>query len=984
MSFRVFVEQVRSRSDITDVVGAHVELRPSGSTLKGLSPFHPEKTPSFVVWPATQTWHDFSNGGSLGGDVFTFVQEREKVDFKEAVFRLAGRAGIPLPAPHDESHARELEALVERRDVERLLTAAADYYHRHLPANIREESFKQHYGFTDEVVDSFKLGWADGGLFAHLREGMGASREAALKTGLFVQLPGGHVEDFFRERLVFPYWKDGRVVYFIARATQYTGDEEWEKAKYKKLLTHSERHPYVSPTVRNDYFYNEDAARKADTLLITEGVTDCISAMQAGIPCLSPATTRFRKQDIPRLLKLTRDARRVVICNDAEASGAGEAGARETAAALWAEGREACVALLPRPQGTEKVDVNALVASQGAATLHEVLGRARAYPEYLLDGIPESAPKADLDKALAPLLASLQQCTAVRADVVLDAISAKFGLRRRALNANLKGVVAEKEAAAMAQRRASAARPEINVGNRQLWAIVTEARQAVVQANARRMRAASTQGFANEAAPLFVRGNALVQLAQPEKEAPILSEMTEAAVYGVLLREATWVAEVEGRPHSVFPPKDVARDFLAYPPPGLPSVEAVITTPVFGQDGKLLLTPGLHPEDRLWLEPAPALHLGAVSERPTPEEVAAARALFSDDVFVDFPFAHPSDKAHALAAVLLPFVRRMIEGCTPLHVVEAPAVGSGKGLLCDLVSWVATGRAFAIGTLPENEEEIRKTLTAELALARPLILLDNANEKATLSSAALAAMLTSTSWTDRLLGKTQKLTLPNTAMWMLTGNNPKLSKDIARRSVRIRIDPKLDRAWTRSRFKHDPIILWVKEHRSELVRAALTLVQAWIAAGRPLGRERLGSFEHWAAVMGGLLNVAGVEGFLGNLDELYANADVEGESWREFVQAWWGAHGTAEVLVSSLNELCEKDELMLQVRGEGGSRSQQSRLGRALQTARDRVFGDLRVVVRNQDRKKRTMYALQKLGGEPEVNADMAAAEVDEVDPWAE
>ncbi|WNZ60884.1 hypothetical protein QEG98_33935 [Myxococcus sp. MxC21-1] len=135
--------------------------------------------------------------------------------------------------------------------------------------------------------------------------------------------------------------------------------------------------------------------------------------------------------------------------------------------------------------------------------------------------------------------------------------------------------------------------------------------------------------------------------------------------------------------------------------------------------------------------------------------------------------------------------------------------------------------------------------------------------------------------------------------------------------------------------------------------------------------------------MGGLLKVAGVEGFLDNLDELYANADVEGESWREFVQAWWAAHGAEEVLVSTLNELCEKDELMLQVRGEGGPRSQQSRLGRALQTARDRVFGDLRVVVRNQDRKKRTMYALQKLAGELEVNTATTPEETTEVDPWA-
>jgi len=140
----------------------------------------------------------------------------------------------------------------------------------------------------------------------------------------------------------------------------------------------------------------------------------------------------------------------------------------------------------------------------------------------------------------------------------------------------------------------------------------------------------------------------------------------------------------------------------------------------------------------------------------------------------------------------------------------------------------------------------------------------------------------------------------------------------------------------------------------------------------------LGSFEHWAAVMGGLLQVAGVEGFLGNLEEMYANADEEGEMWREFTLAWWEEHGSAEVYTSGLNELCERHDLMGDVRGDGTARSQQSRLGRALQGARDRVFGDLQVVLRNQDRKKKAVYALRLVSGAVPGGLN----ETDGVDPW--
>jgi len=221
---------------------------------------------------------------------------------------------------------------------------------------------------------------------------------------------------------------------------------------------------------------------------------------------------------------------------------------------------------------------------------------------------------------------------------------------------------------------------------------------------------------------------------------------------------------------------------------------------------------------------------------------------------------------------------------------------------------------------------------------------------------------------------------------MLTGTNPKMSRDIARRSVRIRIDPKTDRAWLRSEFKHDPLLDWVKRHRGELVHAALVLVQAWLAAGRPLSRARLGSFEQWAKVIGGVLEVAGIEGFLGNATELYEYADIEGQAWREFTQAWWDAHGQTPLHASTLAELCEKQELMSQVRGDGNARSQQTRLGRAVHSARDRIFDGLQVVVESPDRKKRTLYALRRVdpgasAGAAESGTNGGFADVPSADP---
>ncbi len=436
--FRSIIEEVRQRTDLAALIGDDVGLRPAGSVLKGRSPQRPDKDPSLVVWPHSQTWRDFSGGGSEGGDCFDYVMRRDGIGFMEALRLLAANSGVNMPGASDPEIEKELEHLVERRRIEGLLTRAAEYYHRVLPTKIREDSYRDRYGFTDETVNELQLGWADGHLGQHLIEDLGASKEDALATGLLVRRANGELCDFFSDRLVFPYWKRGRVVYFIARATEHTGDEPWEKAKYKKLLTHSDRHPYVSRHVVNSTFYNEDAAQSADELLITEGVTDCISARQAGIACVSPVTVRFRHKDIPKLMELTRGVSRIVICNDAEESGAGEEGALETAGALQAEGRDVRVGVLPRPDDKNKMDINELVRDQGPDGLRTVLDSARRYPEFLIERVPADTPKADLGERLKPVVAVIRSCEPLLREACTDLLRDRFKLKAATLKALFK------------------------------------------------------------------------------------------------------------------------------------------------------------------------------------------------------------------------------------------------------------------------------------------------------------------------------------------------------------------------------------------------------------------------------------------------------------------------------------------------------------------------------------------------------------------
>ncbi|MBF0095588.1 MAG: toprim domain-containing protein, partial [Alphaproteobacteria bacterium] len=435
---------------------------------------------------------------------------------------------------------------------------------------------------------------------------------------------------------------------------------------------------------------------------------------------------------------------------------------------------------------------------------------------------------------------------------------------------------------------------------------------------------------------LFRCGARLSWVERDDDGHPMPVALTEDRVRHILARLVTWLKKAKtGDLVPAYPPAGALKDVLATPDPNVPVLAGVVAVPVFGGDGKLITTPGYHPSSRLLYEPPTGFTLPPVPASPSSAEIAAARSLLLDDLLGDFPFTGEAERAHALALLLLPFVRPMISGPTPLHLIEKPSPGTGASLMVEAIAQITTAAPASIMVESREEEEWRKRLTAKLRQAPTLLLIDNLTRR--LDSASVAAAITSTNWEDRILGRSETARLPVRCAWIATGNNPQVSNEIARRSVRIRLDARVDQPWRRDGFRHANLTTWVSGRRSHLIVACLTLVQAWIRAGRPHHARSIGGFESWAATLGGILDVAGVPGFLGNLEEMYEAADAEGGIWRTFVSAWWERFGAQGVGIADLYAIALDCEPPLSL-GDGSERSQRTRLGRALARMRDRMF----------------------------------------------
>src|SRR5207249_12259167 len=158
--------------------------------------------------------------------------------------------------------------------------------------------------------------------------------------------------------------------------------------------------------------------------------------------------------------------------------------------------------------------------------------------------------------------------------------------------------------------------------------------------------------------------------------------------------------------------------------PGIPPLRGIVESPTFTKDGVISVTPGYQPVSRVWFH-AGSVIVPEVPEAPSDADIATAKALLLDELLADFPFADEASRVHAVAMLVLPVVRELIDGPTPLHAVDAPTAGSGKGLLTNSVARIHTGRGMQMTARPRPEEECRQVLTRLLLTVSRLLTLDN-------------------------------------------------------------------------------------------------------------------------------------------------------------------------------------------------------------------------------------------------------------------
>ena len=394
---------------------------------------------------------------------------------------------------------------------------------------------------------------------------------------------------------------------------------------------------------------------------------------------------------------------------------------------------------------------------------------------------------------------------------------------------------------------------------------------------------------ANSPPWIFVRSGSLCRVAVDEEGTPRAHPLDEHGVKFVLERAADFyevrVRKKKVEEDVVSPTGAVVQDFMNLLEwPGLPPLAGITESPALLRDNTLLTEAGYDPASRLYYVPAPGFTLPSIPETPGPEEVRAAAALLAE-LFQDFPFDGEASRANTIAALLTAVLRPMIPGPCPLGIFDKPQAGTGATLIARTISALALGREAQLQTPPGSEEEWGKVILTLLIAGRPIVIFDNLEGK--MYAGALAACLTSHIFAGRLLGVNREASVPNRAVWLATGNNVQLGGDLPRRCYWIRMDAKTARPWQREGFTHE-LPGWALQERGQILAAIFTLARAWLQAGRPVpGQEipRLGSFEGWRDTIGGILQVAGIPGFLGNLEAMYELSDQDTQQWEAFLAA---------------------------------------------------------------------------------------------------
>lgn len=406
------IDQIRSANDIVDVISERIQVKRAGRNYRALCPFHQEKTPSFNINPERQIYHCFGCGA--GGNVITFLMEHDKIGFLDAVRELADRAGIRLPARGGPGEGATDDPVYAANAM------ALDYFRRSLRSDggRAARDFVHDRGLSDEVVDTFALGYAPAGWDGLLRAGgeAGFASSALEEAGLVVARDGGGHYDRFRDRFMFPLLASGgRAVGFGGRSL---GDQE------PKYLNSPETRVYHKGRFLYGLAEARTAMRLAREVILVEGYMDLLTLHEAGFRnVVASAGTALTPEQAK---VLARYADKVFVAYDGDAAG--------IAAAVRASEALVCLGLKVRvasfPEGS---DPDSFLREAGPEALRERLSGALDFIDFLVAcGPTETAEDREVTaRRLIDVVARVED--PLVADLMLEKIAAALSIRRSAV-----------------------------------------------------------------------------------------------------------------------------------------------------------------------------------------------------------------------------------------------------------------------------------------------------------------------------------------------------------------------------------------------------------------------------------------------------------------------------------------------------------------------------------------------------------------------
>ena len=365
-------EEIRSRSDIVEVIGGYLHLQKAGKDYKGVCPFHPDTRPSLSVSPTLQIYKCYSCGE--GGDVFKFVQKIDNLEFVEALEQLAKRAGIAF-----DRRALSPELQSKREQMRTVVTIAQDFFRERLRQNPDAQSYLQGRSIVEASISQWDIGYAPGqwDALSNYLERRHASLPVAAELGLLKQRPTGGYYDAYRNRITFPIHDlNGNIAGFGGRALSADDPAKYINSDSSLLFD-------KSSTLYGLYFARKSFSDTRPPVFV-EGYLDVIAAHQGGFQqCIATLGTSLTEQHA-RLL--SRFSHKVVLCYDADAAGT-KAAVR--GAQVWEElaleNSEAQIASLPPGE-----DPDSLLASGETAAFQKCLDSAVSRVEFQLDQILKS------------------------------------------------------------------------------------------------------------------------------------------------------------------------------------------------------------------------------------------------------------------------------------------------------------------------------------------------------------------------------------------------------------------------------------------------------------------------------------------------------------------------------------------------------------------------------------------------------------------